>query len=144
MNYLKHSNVVGLFDVIENRSYICIVMEFAAGGELFDYITKQTKLSDFEAHNFFIQFLDALSYCHAQRIVHRDLKAENVFLDSNMQTIKIGDWGFASVFSPGSTIETACGSLDYAAPEILSGRPHVGPEVDVWALGLYGFSPPPF
>eukprot|EP01125_Pyxidicula_operculata_P014218 TRINITY_DN4735_c0_g1_i1.p1 TRINITY_DN4735_c0_g1~~TRINITY_DN4735_c0_g1_i1.p1 ORF type:complete len:957 (-),score=268.57 TRINITY_DN4735_c0_g1_i1:187-3057(-) len=136
MNYIKHKNVVNLFEVIENRDYICMVMEYAGGGELFDYVMRQTRLAEVEARKLFVQIIDAIGHCHERRVIHRDIKAENIFLDETLEIVKIGDWGFATVFKPGSTLETACGSLDYAAPEILSGKPHVGPEVDVWALGV--------
>lgn len=62
-----------------------------------------------------------------------------VFLDEDLSTIKLGDWGFATLYEPGKFIGTACGSLDYSAPEILSGK-CCGPEVDVWSLGKSIFS----
>lgn len=78
MNQLKHKNVVGLFNVIENKTYVCMVMEYADGGELFDFVLRQnnSRLSEIEARNYFVQILDGLSYCHQQRICHRDIKAE--------------------------------------------------------------------
>jgi len=136
MNFLSHTNIIQLYEVIENKQYICMVMEYAAGGELFDYVTRQTRLQEVEARKLFKQILDGLGYCHSHQIIHRDIKAENIFLDEKLETIKIGDWGFSTVYKSGATLETSCGSLEYAAPEILSGKPHLGPEVDVWALGV--------
>lgn len=77
MSYIKHINVIRLHKVIENRLSICMFLEFAAGGELFEHIIRQTKLSEAEARKFFVQLLDGLGYCHERMIVHRDIKAEN-------------------------------------------------------------------
>jgi serine/threonine protein kinase len=136
MTYLRHPNVIQLYEVIENEKEICMVMEYAAGGDLHDYVCKSKgkKLKENEAKRLFHQIISGVSYCHRHYIVHRDLKAENIFLDE-FQNVKIGDWGFSSEFHPGSKMETYCGSLDYAAPEILSGVAYVGPEVDIWSLG---------
>ena len=71
MSYLKHRNVVGLLEVIENRSYICMVMEYAGGGELFEHVMRQNKLPEIEARRLFMQLLDGLSYSHSKRVIHR-------------------------------------------------------------------------
>jgi len=138
MSYIIHKNIVSLFAVFENRNQICMVMEYAGGGELLDYITRRTRLSEIEARKFFTQLLDGIGYAHSKRIIHRDIKAENVFLDQKLEMIKIGDWGFAGLYKSDqvSSSDYQCGTLNYAAPEILSQRSTVGPEVDVWALGV--------
>jgi len=136
MSFISHKNIVSLLAVFENRNQICMVMEYAGGGELLDYITRRTRIYEVEARRFFIQLLDGIGYAHSKRIIHRDIKAENVFLDEKLETIKIGDWGFASLYKPGQTNDYQCGTLHYAAPEILSQGSSVGPEVDIWALGV--------
>lgn len=139
MNLLHHRNVVDIYQVIENRNWICLVMELAAGGELFEHIVRQSKLQEVEARKLFVQILDGLEYCHQQNIVHRDIKCENIFLDDSLEVVKIGDWGFATILEgPQAKIDQACGSLDYAAPEILSGQPF-GTGIDIWSVGLYFF-----
>uniref|UniRef100_A0A6B2KY01 non-specific serine/threonine protein kinase n=1 Tax=Arcella intermedia TaxID=1963864 RepID=A0A6B2KY01_9EUKA len=135
MNYLSHINIVALFDVFENRKHICMVMEYAGGGELFGFVLRQTKLGEVESRKLFTQLLDGIGYAHSKSIIHRDIKAENIFLDDKLETIKIGDWGFATVHIPGVPIDNPCGTLHYAAPEILSQDPYIGPEVDIWAIG---------
>jgi serine/threonine protein kinase len=137
MTYLHHDHVIQLYEVIENEKEICMIMEFAAGGDLFNFVTasKKNKLREADAKRMFAQIVSGVSYCHRHYIVHRDIKAENIFLDE-MNNVKIGDWGFSSEFHPGSKLETYCGSLDYAAPEVLSGISYTGPEVDIWSLGV--------
>ncbi|KAI8813438.1 kinase-like domain-containing protein [Cladochytrium replicatum] len=131
---LRHPHIIKLYEVITTPTDIIMVMEHA-GGELFNYIVERGRMSEDDARRFFQQIICAVEYCHRHNIVHRDLKPENVLLDDN-NNVKIGDFGLSNIMSDGDFLKTSCGSPNYAAPEVISGRYYAGPEVDVWSCGV--------
>ncbi|XP_040338882.1 serine/threonine-protein kinase SIK2 isoform X3 [Herpailurus yagouaroundi] len=100
-----------------------------------DYLANHGRLNESEARRKFWQILSAVDYCHGRKIVHRDLKAENLLLDSNMN-IKLADFGFGNFFKSGELLATWCGSPPYAAPEVFEGQQYEGPQLDIWSMGV--------
>jgi len=111
------------------------VMEYVPGGELFDFIVSNGRLSEPRARVMFQQLVSGVEYCHQHMVVHRDLKPENLLLDSDQQ-LRIADFGLSNVMKDGDFFKTSCGSPNYAAPEVISGKLYAGPEVDVWSCGV--------
>jgi carbon catabolite-derepressing protein kinase len=122
------------YTVIPTKSDIVMVLEYAER-ELFDYLVKRGKCNDDEARKFFQQIICAVEYCHRHKIVHRDLKPENLLIDSE-KNVKIADFGLSNIMTDGNFLKTSCGSPNYAAPEVISGKLYAGPEVDVWSCGV--------
>ncbi|XP_031817023.1 serine/threonine-protein kinase SIK2 isoform X2 [Sarcophilus harrisii] len=120
---------------METKSMLYLVTEYAKNGEIFDYLANHGRLNESEARRKFWQILSAVDYCHSRKIVHRDLKAENLLLDNNMN-IKIADFGFGNFFKSGEPLATWCGSPPYAAPEVFEGQQYEGPQLDIWSMGV--------
>ncbi|KAG1732910.1 Pkinase-domain-containing protein [Suillus paluster] len=132
---LHHPHVTQMYEVIATESHIWIVTELCCGGELFDYLAEKGRLSERESSIIFGQLALAVAYLHEKGIVHRDLKLENVLLDERCR-VKLGDFGFTREYDRGVYMETFCGTTGYAAPEMLQGKRYLGPEVDVWSMGV--------
>lgn len=157
-----HPHVANLLEVLETETDVFFVMEYVAGGELFDYIVSEGKLAEEESARIFYQIVSCVEYCHSRGIAHRDLKPENILLDTNMN-VRIVDFGLAShqgqyLKSPTGFVEgdisehkqiadeptmlppkmsTQCGSPEYAAPEVIrNDHGYEGAPVDVWSLGV--------
>ncbi|KAL8963391.1 MAG: hypothetical protein Q9193_000344 [Seirophora villosa] len=135
MKLIEHPNVISLYDVWENRGELYIVLEYVNGGELFDHITTHGQLPEHEAIRLFRQIIAGLSYCHRFNICHRDLKPENILLDSN-GNVKIVDFGMAVLQPTSRELNTACGSPNYAAPEVIRGQGYRGNRADIWSCGV--------
>ncbi|KAF9979908.1 CBL-interacting serine/threonine-protein kinase 21 [Modicella reniformis] len=151
---LQHPNIVGFREVVETSLQMCIVLDYASGGELFVFVEdKRAQASEQDIQYIFAQIVDAVDYLHRHNIVHRDLKLENVLLEPRTgaplrPTVKLTDFGLAKVIEEDAPqLTTRCGSEDYAAPEIILGQSYDGREADIWSLGvvlyalLVGFLP---
>jgi protein-serine/threonine kinase len=113
---LRHPNIVSLHEMVETERHIGIILEYASGGELFDYILNHRYLKDSAARRLFAQLVSGVGYLHKKGIVHRDLKLENLLLDRHRNII-ITDFGFANTFDPndelGEEIEYNLGNRDF-------------------------------
>nr|XP_012616529.1 serine/threonine-protein kinase MARK2-like [Microcebus murinus] len=135
LSVLNHPNILKLLNVIEDEDTICLVTEYASGGDLSRHISRLQRLSEEEARPIFRQLLAAVQHCHENHIVHRDLKPSNILLDKH-GNIKLADFGLAGTFSEEDYLSKFCGTPAFSAPEIFLHEKYVGPEVDVWSLGI--------
>jgi len=133
---LRHKNVIQLYEIMESKTNLYIVMEYCEGKELFDYIVRHKYLSEREACRFFQQIIDGVEYLHLSNITHRDLKPENLLLD-NKKRIRISDFGLSNMGEKiDSLLETPCGTPSYAPPEMLRGEKYNGVFSDIWSCGI--------
>ena len=139
LKMLHHNNIVQLYSVTQTSTTIYLIMEYASGKELFDYIILKKRLPEIEACKFYQQILSGIEYLHKLRVVHRDLKPENLLLDSK-KDLKIADFGLSNLYPNNELLKTACGSPCYAAPEMINGKEYKGHLVDIWSSGIILFA----
>lgn len=113
-------------------------MELARGGELYEYIQRNSS-PEAEVKDFFRQIMEGVEFTHLNLVAHRDLKPENILLDRN-KMVKIADFGLSNLMRDGKLLRTHCGSLNYAAPEIIAKTSYEGTAVDVWSCGVILFT----
>lgn len=132
---LHHPHILHLHEILATESHVWLVSELCTGGELFDYLVERGRMLEGEARRLFGEMTVAVGFMHRQGVVHRDLKLENVLLDGELR-VKLCDLGFVRENTEGRLLETFCGTTGYASPEMLAGRKYLGPETDVWSLGI--------
>ena len=135
LKLIRHPGLIQLYEIIETPQKIYLVMEFASGGDLFEYISSKTTLPEPESCLIFQQILSSIEYLHRLQIAHRDIKPENLLLDSTKR-IKLADFGLSNQYKPGNTLRTACGSPCYAAPEMVAGKKYCPLSVDIYSCGI--------
>lgn len=134
---LCHPNIIRFKEVVLTPTHLGIIMEYAAGGELFDRICTAGRFSEDEARYFFQQLISGVSFCHSMQICHRDLKLENTLLDGNAAPrLKICDFGYSKSSVLHSRPKSTVGTPAYIAPEVLSRREYDGKTADVWSCGV--------
>ncbi|KAL7312684.1 serine/threonine protein kinase [Mucor circinelloides] len=131
-----HVNCCRLLTSLEDEDYYFVVMELLGDGmDLFDYIEVNKNMSENEMRGIFYQVACAIKHLHQHRIVHRDIKDENIILDQQ-GTVHLIDFGCATYYKKDRKFDTFTGTLEYCAPEILKGKPYAGPPQDIWASGI--------
>ncbi|KAI8074403.1 Anthranilamide 10 bound To Auroraa [Gongronella butleri] len=132
---LKHSNILRMYGFFHDDTRVFLILEYAAGGELYNILTKQKRLMESVVSKYTRQLTHALMYLHDKNIIHRDIKPENLMIGLDGD-LKIGDFGWSvKTDSFDTRRSTFCGTLDYLPPEMVEGRNHDS-KADVWALGV--------
>lgn len=131
---LKHENIVEALEIIEAEELAFAVMEFAEFGDVFEYVMTNGLMSLEATLSVFSQVAKAVEYCHANGIAHCDIKMENVLLSNG--SVKLADFGFAKSSAVVAESDEFCGTLPYAAPEVVMGMEHDAMKADVWSMGV--------
>ena len=134
---LDHPNIIKVLEVFQDNDHVQMVMEkHGLGMDLFEFIDRQRRVVDEGLASYiFRQIVSAVSYLHANNIVHRDIKDENIVINENFQ-IKLIDFGSATYVVHGKKFATFCGTIDYCSPDVLLGNKYFGPELDCWTCGI--------
>lgn len=131
---LKHENIVQALEIIEVEEFAFVVMEFAEFGDVFEYVMNNGLMSLEATISVFSQVAKAVEYCHEKGVAHCDIKMENVLLSN--KSVKLADFGFAKNASAVAESDEFCGTLPYAAPEVVMGMEHDAMKADVWSMGV--------
>ena len=131
---IDHEHIIAPRAVHRRPGRTDLVMSFASGGNLGQHL-KKNHVSESEARRIFSQLVDAVSYLHGKGIVHRDIKLENVLMDSDANA-HLADFGAARVGTGSELLASMQGTPAYMAPEVASGQRYKGPPADVWSLGV--------
>lgn len=147
LSSLKHPYIVRYWESFTKDRQLCIVMDYCEGGDLWQHIAackkKHTSIAEAQVLRWFTQMCLALKYMHEKKVLHRDLKTQNVFLSkkegSDMRCAKIADFGIAKVLKDSTSMaQTLVGTPYYLSPEICQKQPYACPS-DVWAVGCMLF-----
>lgn len=131
----RHPYVIRQIETMRTTSKYYIVMEYAEGGDLFGHLAERGKLAEGEAREVFRQMLQAVEYCHAKGVCHRDIKLEN-FVITATGTVKLIDFGFSKTFNYSEMMHSQLGSLKYLDPSRLKNQDYCGEAADLWSLGV--------
>jgi polo-like kinase 1 len=133
---LHHNHIVGFEHFFEDAENVYILLELCQNQSLNELLRRRKRLHEIEVQCYLTQISSAIKYLHSHRVIHRDLKLGNLFLNDRME-VKIGDFGLATKLEfDGERKRTICGTPNYIAPEVLEGKQGHSYEVDVWSLGV--------
>ena len=137
---IHHPNIAQMYETYSTIHNFYLMMELVTGGDLFDYISNNTFLSENLSCHFFRQLIGVLEYLISMGITHRDIKPENILLDENRKNIKVIDFGLSNYCEDNELLSSSCGSPCYASPEMLSGNAYHGDKTDIWSAGVALYS----
>ena len=134
LSRLRHPFITQIYDSFETEKHIFIVMEYICG-DLLGFIRKRGKLSESVSKVIFKQLIEGLKYIHRKKIVHRDIKLDNILIDLT-NTVKICDFGVSKKLNKGDIMYDHCGTPAYIAPEIFKNQGYEGYACDIWSAGV--------
>lgn len=138
---LDHPNIARLDRVYESDEAVHLVMEHLEGGELFDALLERDKYEEDAAARILVQVLEAVEYMHDQKVVHRDIKLENVLYERNgADRVKVIDFGFAVRWDRQNRLTQSCGTLHYVAPEVIADNDGYTESADLWSVGAIAYT----
>ncbi|KAK8842571.1 hypothetical protein M9Y10_025429 [Tritrichomonas musculus] len=132
---IRHPSISEIRDILVDGNQIFIIFELCNGGDLNDVVQDSGGLDEAQAKHYFFQIISAIKYIHQLGIAHRDIKLENVLISQD-QCAKLTDFGLCKQVSGNSPMLTTCGTLVYAAPEIINEQPYNGLKTDIWSAGI--------
>ncbi|XP_041973356.1 testis-specific serine/threonine-protein kinase 1-like [Aricia agestis] len=135
---VNHPHIIHVSNIFQRRAKYFIFLRFAENGDLLDFLTQNGAVSETQSRFWMRQIVSGVNYIHTLNIAHRDLKCENILITANYN-VKLTDFGFARVVRQRSrdiASDTYCGSLSYAAPEVLKGTPYYPKLSDMWSVGI--------
>jgi 5'-AMP-activated protein kinase, catalytic alpha subunit len=136
---LRHESVVKLYETFQTSRHIMLVMELCAGGDLLNFVRKRKKLDENIARVLFKQIIEGIGYIHSKKILHRDIKLDNILLDGKGR-VKIADFGVSKTVQKGEVMKEQSGTPAYIAPEIIRDKGYKGFKADLWSAGVVLFA----
>jgi serine/threonine protein kinase len=135
MTVLNYDHIVRIRELLSDRNFYYLAMEFCAGGNLLSHVSAKGALDEPTAALVFKQLVSAVAACHTRGVAHRDLKLENVLI-TEFPVIKLSDFGMCGYMEGDALLSTLCGTICYCAPEVFAGSGYAGQAADVWSLGV--------
>jgi len=142
LHEVHHDNVLSLHDFLETDDYLFLILPYMGGGELFEKIVaREYRFTEADAREVLIQIARGLDYLHSHGICHRDIKPENILCSEEEEHFRvvIADFGLSKFFGPGRLMTTSCGTLNYAAPEVLQNTGAYTEACDMWGYGVLAY-----
>ena len=139
LQYVRHPNIVTVYDIIYLPDIICAIMEYCPRGDLISELGKVGRLPQNQLKSYCFQLISAIAFLHDNGWAHRDLKPDNILIDSSGR-IKLADFGqCGEINRKNPMMNTLCGTFSYVPPEVMQEKPYDGKKADIWALGVVMF-----